>query len=161
MRLFFWDFDDYSDIGREWALFAINVLAVAFTVYSLVSTARLHKRCIFELIPLSINALATVTLLLLKLFEKGYEFDEIGYIIEIFTYFLFCYTFGQMHHKVVQQSVQIPLKKYCTSYTRICDILLFIAALATVTMIGLVVAKQIAKDCDNNIFAIGIASFIT
>lgn len=41
---------------------------------------------------------------MLKLFEKGFEFDEIGYIIEIFTYFLFCYTFAQMHAQLIAQN---------------------------------------------------------
>ena len=43
---------------------------------------------------------ATFILLMLKLFEKGYEFDEVGHFIEIFTYFLFCYTFAVMFSRV-------------------------------------------------------------
>lgn len=72
MRLFFWDFDDYNDIGREWAMFVVNLLAFAFCGLALFRTARFHKKCIFELVPLSINALATFMMLVLKLFEKGY-----------------------------------------------------------------------------------------
>ena len=49
------------------------------------------------MMPLSINLIATFILLNLKLFEKGYEFDLIGHFIEIFTYFLFCYTFAIMY----------------------------------------------------------------
>lgn len=51
----------------------------------------------FEMMPLSINLAATFVLLMLKLFEKGYEFAQIGHYIEIFTYFLFCYTFAIMY----------------------------------------------------------------
>ena len=58
----------------------------------------------FEVIPLSFNCLATLILLILKLFEKGYEFDEIGYLIEIYTYFLFCYTFAVILSQVKQST---------------------------------------------------------
>jgi len=82
-------------------MFIVNALAFIFTSYSLYRTAKYHGRVLFELIPLSINTIATLILLLIKLFEKGYEFDLVGYVIEIFTYFLFCYTFSLMHARLI------------------------------------------------------------
>ena len=114
MGTFFWDFQDHNDIGREWAMFIINLLAFLFTAYALVRTARHHRQFVFELVPLSINLLATVILLLIKLFEKGYEFDIVGYIIEIFTYFLFGYTFSVMHARLITNRQRV-ISKYITS----------------------------------------------
>lgn len=53
-------------------MFVINILAVFFTSYCLVKTAKHHGKILFELLPLSINTAATIMLLFLKLFEKGY-----------------------------------------------------------------------------------------
>ncbi len=81
-------------------MFIVNLLAVFFTSYCLVKTAKYHRKIIFELLPLSINTIATIILLFIKLFEKGYQFGLVGYAIEIFTYFLFCYTFALLHLKI-------------------------------------------------------------
>jgi len=62
-------------------MFIVNFLAFLFTSYSLYRTAKYHGRVMFELLPLSINTLATLLLLFIKLFEKGYEFDLVGYTI--------------------------------------------------------------------------------
>ncbi len=91
-------------------MFVINLLALIFTSYSLYKTAKFHGRMLFELLPLSINTLGTLMLLLIKLFEKGYEFDLVGYIIEIFTYFLFCYTFSLLHARLLMKE-HLPVKK--------------------------------------------------
>lgn len=92
-------------------MFIFNVFAFGFTLTSLIRTAKYHGKAMFELIPLSINTIATLILLFLKLFEKGYEFDLVGYVIEIFTYFLFCYTFSVMHSKLIA-SHRIQITKY-------------------------------------------------
>lgn len=84
-------------------MFIINLLAVFFTSYCLVKTAKYHRKIVPELFPLSINTIATVLLLFIKLFEKGYQFGLVGYAIEIFTYFLFCYTFAILHSKVINK----------------------------------------------------------
>lgn len=81
-------------------MFVFNILILLYTSITLANTWRHYHRFIFELMPLSVNVAATLVLLLLKLFEKGYEFDLIGHLIEIFTYFLFCYTFALIHSKV-------------------------------------------------------------
>ena len=84
-------------------MFIVNTLALIFTTYSLVKTSRLKHKPLFELLPLSINTIATLILFFIKLFEKGYEFDMVGYSIEIYTYFLFCYTFSVMHSKITEK----------------------------------------------------------
>ena len=53
-------------------MFVINCVAVVFTSYCLVKTARFHGKVIFELLPLSINTIGTIILMIIKLFEKGY-----------------------------------------------------------------------------------------
>jgi len=53
-------------------MFIVNLLAVIFTAYCLIKTARFHGKVLFELLPLSINTIATTILLFIKLFEKGY-----------------------------------------------------------------------------------------
>lgn len=75
MGLFFWDFTDYNDIERyfigylrEWAMFIVNILAFCFATYSLYRTAHFHGKVMFDLMPLSINAGATLVLLFIKLF---------------------------------------------------------------------------------------------
>jgi hypothetical protein len=50
----------------------------------------------FEIIPLTVNCIATLILLFLKLFERAYQYADISQIIEILTYFLFCYTFAMI-----------------------------------------------------------------
>lgn len=95
-------------------MFVLNIAAFLFTFYSLVRTAKHHGKVLFELLPLSINTVATLMLLFIKLFEKGYEFDLVGYAVEIFTYFLFCYTFSVMHSKLIATH-RIQLNKYCPS----------------------------------------------
>jgi hypothetical protein len=54
MRIFFWDFDDYNDIGRyifvdcrEWAMFILNLFVFLFTSVALFKTARFHRKCVF------------------------------------------------------------------------------------------------------------------
>ena len=54
-------------------MFIFNILAFGFTLTSLIKTAKYHGKAMFELIPLSINTIATLILLFLKLFEKGYD----------------------------------------------------------------------------------------
>jgi hypothetical protein len=98
-------------LAREWAMFAFNFLAVIFTTYCLIRTARFHNKVIFELLPLSINTIATIILLFVKLFERGYEYDLVGTVIEIFTYFLFCYTFSLLHARILQKQ-SLPVRKY-------------------------------------------------
>ena len=34
-----------------------------------------------------------------------------GYVIEIFTYFLFCYTFSLLHARLLSKQ-KLPVKKY-------------------------------------------------
>lgn len=53
-------------------MFIINIAAFIFTFYSLIRTAKYHGKALFELVPLSINTVATLVLLFIKLFEKGY-----------------------------------------------------------------------------------------
>lgn len=101
---------------REWAMFVVNILAFVFTFYSLVRTARYHGKVLFELLPLSINTVATLVLLFVKLFEKGYEFDLVGYAIEIFTYFLFCYTFSVMHARLIAKH-RLQISKYACAHS--------------------------------------------
>lgn len=96
-------------------MFVVNILAFIFTFYSLVRTARYHGKVMFELLPLSINTVATLVLLFIKLFEKGYEFDLVGYAIEIFTYFLFCYTFSVMHSRLIAKH-RFQIAKYLRHY---------------------------------------------
>ncbi len=62
-------------------MFIVNIIAFVFTFYSLIRTAKYHGKVLFELLPLSINTIATLILLFIKLFEKGYEFDLVGYAI--------------------------------------------------------------------------------
>lgn len=62
-------------------MFIVNIAAFVFTFYSLIRTAKYHGKVLFELLPLSINTVATLILLFIKLFEKGYEFDLVGYVI--------------------------------------------------------------------------------
>lgn len=59
--------------------------------------------------------MATLILLFIKLFEKGYEFEMVGYSIEIFTYFLFCYTFAVMHTRLIATH-RLHIDKYLSSY---------------------------------------------
>ena len=74
-----------------------------FTLLSIVNTYRIHRRPRFELLPLSINCTATFLILLLQLFEKGFEFYLATFLVEIYTYFLFCYTFTVMYARARQQ----------------------------------------------------------
>lgn len=83
-------------------MFVVNILALLFTVDCLRKSYKHYGKLVFEIIPLSLNSLATFLLLLIKLFEKGYEFGLVGYIIEIFTYFLFCYTFSLLYFRIRQ-----------------------------------------------------------
>lgn len=49
-------------------MFIFNIFAVAFTSYCLYKTAKHYNRILFELLPLSVNFIATVLLLFIKLF---------------------------------------------------------------------------------------------
>ncbi len=49
-------------------MFMINLGAFLFTLYSLIKTAKYHNKILFELLPLSINTIATLILLFIKLF---------------------------------------------------------------------------------------------
>lgn len=134
-------------------MFVINFLAFLFTSVSLYKTARYHGKVMFELLPLSINTFATLMLLFIKLFEKGYEFDLVGYIIEIFTYFLFCYTFALMHTRLIATH-RLHLKKAC-------NILFILVAVMAIVGIVLILTSVIARNCDNNMMEVSIAGFVT
>ena len=49
-------------------MFCVNLAAFAFTAFSLYKTAKFHGKLLFELLPLTINTIATLLLLLIKLF---------------------------------------------------------------------------------------------
>lgn len=131
-------------------MFIVNALAVLFTTYCLIRTAKFHGKVLFELLPLAINTAATIILLFIKLFEKGYEYDLVGYVIELFTYFLFCYTFSLLHARIIQRQ-NLPVQKYPSSYLRVCNALLLALASGVVIVIILVLTSTIDRNCDNNL----------
>lgn len=125
---------------REWSLFLFNILIFLYTFIAFMRTWKHYRRWVFELVPLSVNTAATFVLLILKLFEKGYEFDEIGHLIEIFTYFLFCYTFAIMYARANDESSS-------KSVERAWNILLAVLMFLLVTACVLVFVGIISHKC--------------
>lgn len=104
--------------------------------------------------------MATLILLFIKLFEKGYEFEMVGYSIEIFTYFLFCYTFAVMHTRLIATH-RLHINKYTSLLHRLCNFLFFFLAIALVVFVILIMSSVVAKDCDNDLREASIAGFAT
>lgn len=104
--------------------------------------------------------MATLILLFVKLFEKGYEFEMVGYSIEIFTYFLFCYTFAVMHTRLIATH-RLHINKYLSLLCRLCNFLFFFLAVALVVFVILIMSSVVAKDCDNDLREASIAGFAT
>jgi hypothetical protein len=149
MGLFFWDFNDYNDSWREWICFVLNALVFGFAFIALLRSLNFHRKITFEILPLTFNLLSTFVLLLLKLFEKGYEFDLIGYLIEIFTYFLFAFTFGIIFAKIRKQpNSSIKIKLYTVSFILIVCLL--------IVLILLVAIKVINRTCDRNLVVVSV-----
>ena len=126
-----------------------NGLVFGFTLIALFRSLNFHRKVTFEILPLTFNLLSTLVLLMLKLFEKGYEFDLIGYLIEIFTYFLFAFTFGIIFAKIKRQhNSSIKIKLYTISFILIVCLL--------IVMILLVSIKVISRTCDRNLVVVSV-----
>ena len=149
MGIFFWDFNGYNDTEREWICFVLNILVFVFTVLALIRSLKFHRKIKLEIVPLSFNLISTLVLLLLKLFEKGYEFDLIGYLIEIFTYFLFAFTFGIILAKVKHtRNSAVKIKTYMIAFIVIITVLLILTLL--------VAMKVIDRTCDRNLVVVSV-----
>lgn len=149
MGVFFWDFNDYNDTGREWLCFVLNALVFIFTVLALFRSIKFHRKITNETLPLAFNLVSTLVLLMLKLFEKGYEFDLIGYLIEIFTYFLFAFTFAIILVRIRRTAqTTVRIKAYMVSLMVIITLL--------IVLIFLVAIKVITRTCDRNLVTVSL-----
>lgn len=91
-------------------MFCLDLLIFIFTVYSIVNTYRMHKKRSFELFPLSINCIATFIITILQLLELSFQFYLATYLIEIYTYLLFSYTFAMLYSRMRQTGTSLIKK---------------------------------------------------
>jgi hypothetical protein len=138
----------YVILSREWVFFSVDILVFSFTLLSVVNTYRMHGKFRFEILPLSVNCLATFMILLLQLFERGFEYYLATYLIEIYTYFLFCYTFTMMYVRVKQPQRIILIKKYILYEYRVSNIVFAAVTILVLLLTVLVFSTAMSANCE-------------
>ena len=83
-----------------------------------------------------------------------------AFIIEVFTYFLFCYTFSLLHSRILKKQRK-AVQKYFFFQLSLCCGLLVLLASGSLIVIILVMTAVIERSCDNNLLEGSLACLAT
>lgn len=97
----FWSRCSRGDCIRQYIFLVLNSLALLFCLANCVSTWYNYKKMKFELMPITINTIATVMITFMCLTQENYEYNLVIEIIEIYTYFFFTFSFLVLYLKGV------------------------------------------------------------
>jgi hypothetical protein len=87
-------------------------------------------------------------ILLLQLFERVFEYYLATYLIEIYTYFLFCYTFTIIYARVKQHQRIDLIKKYLFWEFRVSNIIFAVVTLFVFVLTIVVFSTTLSANCD-------------
>lgn len=81
---------------RQYVSLAVNGLAMLFVLFACVQTYRRFGQMKFEVMPMTLNLLATILITFLCVVRENYEYNLVIIIVEIYTYFFFTFSFGMV-----------------------------------------------------------------
>lgn len=78
---------------RQYISLAVNVLVLLFVLFACMGTYRRWRSMSFELMPMTLNLLAMLLITFLCVTQENYEYNLVIYVVEIYTYFFFTFSF--------------------------------------------------------------------